>query len=133
MIRRPPRSTLFPYTTLFRSHRVTEGHTSRGEVAHPAAYPHEVVVPRGRAVAQLHLGDGEVDALPLELLVRQARFAHQLGAGPVEPDEVIGVVDHPHLIGLGVVDAERYRADHAGAKSASLSAITLREIGRAHV
>src|SRR3712207_9578439 len=25
MIRRPPRSTLFPYTTLFRSHRVTRG------------------------------------------------------------------------------------------------------------
>src|SRR3712207_7220868 len=24
MIRRPPRSTLFPYTTLFRSHRVLE-------------------------------------------------------------------------------------------------------------
>src|SRR3712207_7385317 len=32
MIRRPPRSTLFPYTTLFRSRRegagVAEGHTS---------------------------------------------------------------------------------------------------------
>src|SRR4029434_11361034 len=27
MIRRPPRSTLFPYTTLFRSHRHTETHT----------------------------------------------------------------------------------------------------------
>src|SRR2546430_9638021 len=26
MIRRPPRSTLFPYTTLFRSHQVGEGH-----------------------------------------------------------------------------------------------------------
>src|SRR5256885_4678164 len=25
MIRRPPRSTLFPYTTLFRSHRILEG------------------------------------------------------------------------------------------------------------
>src|SRR2546426_7990241 len=25
MIRRPPRSTLFPYTTLFRSHRVPDG------------------------------------------------------------------------------------------------------------
>src|SRR5256886_13729101 len=25
MIRRPPRSTLFPYTTLFRSHRVMRG------------------------------------------------------------------------------------------------------------
>src|SRR3712207_7072011 len=26
MIRRPPRSTLFPYTTLFRSHHLGEGH-----------------------------------------------------------------------------------------------------------
>src|SRR2546429_6309172 len=26
MIRRPPRSTLFPYTTLFRSHRVLHHH-----------------------------------------------------------------------------------------------------------
>src|SRR3712207_7238336 len=26
MIRRPPRSTLFPYTTLFRSDEVAEGH-----------------------------------------------------------------------------------------------------------
>src|SRR5260370_4287212 len=25
MIRRPPRSTLFPYTTLFRSHRLADG------------------------------------------------------------------------------------------------------------
>src|SRR2546425_4447135 len=33
MIRRPPRSTLFPYTTLFRSHvihRVDGGHVARG-------------------------------------------------------------------------------------------------------
>src|SRR4029434_160112 len=27
MIRRPPRSTLFPYTTLFRSHTYTHTHT----------------------------------------------------------------------------------------------------------
>src|SRR2546426_7578077 len=33
MIRRPPRSTLFPYTTLFRSHRRVEGI----EVDRPAA------------------------------------------------------------------------------------------------
>src|SRR3712207_9567912 len=32
MIRRPPRSTLFPYTTLFRSILITEG--ARGEGAH---------------------------------------------------------------------------------------------------
>src|SRR2546428_7405781 len=28
MIRRPPRSTLFPYTTLFRSVRALQGHTN---------------------------------------------------------------------------------------------------------
>src|SRR2546422_1936546 len=32
MIRRPPRSTLFPYTPLFRSHRIVRvGRTDRGE------------------------------------------------------------------------------------------------------
>src|SRR2546427_9327934 len=33
MIRRPPRSTLFPYTTLFRS-LVREGHEAVGRLAH---------------------------------------------------------------------------------------------------
>src|SRR3712207_7098945 len=34
MIRRPPRSTLFPYTTLFRS--LAEEHVGLGRVARPA-------------------------------------------------------------------------------------------------
>src|SRR2546426_10868789 len=34
MIRRPPRSTLFPYTTLFRSHRAQPAHSGRG-MTHP--------------------------------------------------------------------------------------------------
>src|SRR2546422_6600879 len=37
MIRRPPRSTLFPYTTLFRSHM---GHRDRSLLALPAASHH---------------------------------------------------------------------------------------------
>src|SRR3712207_7910542 len=40
MIRRPPRSTLFPYTTLFRSHDpVLAGrrHPADGEAVHPDA------------------------------------------------------------------------------------------------
>src|SRR5258708_37923830 len=32
MIRRPPRSTLFPYTTLFRSHQVHHTGTWAGEI-----------------------------------------------------------------------------------------------------
>src|SRR2546426_5679141 len=33
MIRRPPRSTLFPYTTLFRSHLVDGGYRARNLLA----------------------------------------------------------------------------------------------------
>src|SRR2546430_10273447 len=37
MIRRPPRSTLFPYTTLFRSHRrrATNSRVPRADSGHP--------------------------------------------------------------------------------------------------
>src|SRR3712207_6994779 len=38
MIRRPPRSTLFPYTTLFRS----SGATQERHVVHAGQLPHEV-------------------------------------------------------------------------------------------
>src|SRR5688572_32194893 len=39
MIRRPPRATLFPYTTLFRSHRVRAARHARAEG--------EVLLPQG--------------------------------------------------------------------------------------
>src|SRR2546426_11911780 len=48
MIRRPPRSTLFPYTTLFRSS--FEGHTGGGSL--------ELRHVRGRA--ELRTGGGEI-------------------------------------------------------------------------
>src|SRR3712207_7527304 len=35
MIRRPPRSTLFPYTTLFRSHVATTVRRHRSAAGHP--------------------------------------------------------------------------------------------------
>src|SRR3989449_6718393 len=37
MIRRPPRSTLFPYTTLFRSHMAAESHVDRS-IMGPAVF-----------------------------------------------------------------------------------------------
>src|SRR3712207_6863868 len=46
MIRRPPRSTLFPYTTLFRSHEAPPGRES-GPRSEPLA-PVPVRAPRGR-------------------------------------------------------------------------------------
>src|SRR3989442_7965964 len=44
MIRRPPRSTLFPYTTLFRSHAVhTPDGKARERKVHADAHPFGVV------------------------------------------------------------------------------------------
>src|SRR2546426_4410242 len=50
MIRRPPRSTLFPYTTLFRSHQVS---CPCVFPAHPASCLHSIGL--GRCRRRLHV------------------------------------------------------------------------------
>src|SRR3712207_8324033 len=57
MIRRPPRSTLFPYTTLFRSPRGWTAHRRRG----PPGRAERSVTPRPRARGGDVLG-AELDA-----------------------------------------------------------------------
>src|SRR2546429_3289983 len=52
MIRRPPRSTLFPYTTLFRSRVSSYDRTARADLGHAAAARRERLLAharRGRA------------------------------------------------------------------------------------
>src|SRR2546428_6212831 len=51
MIRRPPRSTLFPYTTLFRSPQGARDHHPQREAHAPGG--------RGRAVRQRSSGSGD--------------------------------------------------------------------------
>src|SRR2546429_726460 len=61
MIRRPPRSTLFPYTTLFRSHE--HRHVIRRVLAPPAAPP--VVRPRpAHGAEHVAAHDIRTDAFP---------------------------------------------------------------------
>src|SRR2546429_7029743 len=52
MIRRPPRSTLFPYTTLFRSHRVERAGGAVGKVDDDRAPVGEVRDQHARAERQ---------------------------------------------------------------------------------
>src|SRR3712207_7816530 len=56
MIRRPPRSTLFPYTTLFRSARRRPDQAARGQPAVAAARPAVVPLPRRGGVGVRALG-----------------------------------------------------------------------------
>src|SRR5207244_11441539 len=69
MIRRPPRSTLFPYTTLFRSHRVSRDRSRKirkalegGRRSLPAAE-----FPRVAALPALHQGPGRSEEHTSEL------------------------------------------------------------------
>src|SRR2546422_6944864 len=55
MIRRPPRSTLFPYTTLFRSHRAPL--RAQG-LAHPLSRKLQLSEPRPRGVQWTRDGAG---------------------------------------------------------------------------
>src|SRR5690348_18219570 len=54
MIRRPPRSTLFPYTTLFRSEREARGRRRRRRLREPSPHPRPATVVHQ---ARHHMGD----------------------------------------------------------------------------
>src|SRR2546422_4843546 len=60
MIRRPPRSTLFPYTTLFRSQAFRPGLEQRDAVVADYAYAF------GKAVESLEIKTGEIKTLRSE-------------------------------------------------------------------
>src|SRR2546425_12183695 len=88
MIRRPPRSTLFPYTTLFRSH------VARRE--HHAEFLHRVQgYDLAVGTAAWHTARGvEVEALALVGAVDRDGVVAVVGAGPAGGGGARGGVDH---------------------------------------
>src|SRR5258708_11834930 len=77
MIRRPPRSTLFPYTTLFRSLDV-RWHTDTAVRGLAFAEPYRVV---GQAVAHNGLTAHVIDGRPIRQLDRKStrlNSSHQI-------------------------------------------------------
>src|SRR5258707_11126803 len=52
MIRRPPRSTLFPYTTLFRSRAVVVDRPKAPDYSQPGGAMAETTIPAGKAAIQ---------------------------------------------------------------------------------
>src|SRR3712207_7237338 len=58
MIRRPPRSTLFPYTTLFRSRSRPLPGAGRALAAEQALLPHELHAAPDEGAARGHPRDG---------------------------------------------------------------------------
>src|SRR3712207_6856815 len=64
MIRRPPRSTLFPYTTLFRSHKDTAEQQSEARQAHARRKAGQGRV--GQEGGAVTVGADQLEPLPIE-------------------------------------------------------------------
>src|SRR2546425_10094266 len=85
MIRRPPRSTLFPYTTLFRSH---EDHARRG--CHAALQLKEALRDYARALG----------ARGLEFAVRMGLNSGEVVLGRIGEDLRMDYTAVGHTVGL---------------------------------
>src|SRR3712207_8444873 len=102
MIRRPPRSTLFPYTTLFRS-----GHADAGE-HEPVGRRRPAPVARGegdRKSTRLNSSHANISYAVFCLKKKNSQQASYQNVRPdhtSESDPAVLLVAHP-LIGLSVV------------------------------
>src|SRR5690348_18007670 len=72
MIRRPPRSTLFPYTTLFRSDHLSAGHQLSGPEVGPAQIVARLVGGLAAIVAADDPGGGGIFDIGIEGLDRKS-------------------------------------------------------------
>src|SRR5262245_59559946 len=70
-----------------------------------------VVVPRRRQVAAECLDHGQLDALLLHVPVGPAVMAQPVGAAHFEPDQIVRVVGHTHLVGVGIAHAHSTGGD----------------------
>src|SRR3989442_7571293 len=90
MIRRPPRSTLFPYTTLFRSHAAT---TSSSSGRRPGSFCHSSSVMNGTTRSEEHTS--ELQSRPhlvCRLLLEKKKTVEavvRLGVDPRHADQVV--------------------------------------------
>src|SRR2546426_9693166 len=107
MIRRPPRSTLFPYTTLFRSHLVPDPHLPHEVAGLVVAHPIPVV---GRVLRLHQVLKAEGGGLRLHQPVAWTRHRRRIFSAPgrVNPCHATGV---RLKYGYGHLTAWRPRAD----------------------
>src|ERR1044072_2952542 len=91
MIRRPPRSTLFPYTTLFRSLNDdgggSEGSSLRPLLPGPPHHPHESDPDRWSCCDDLDPGVGGLEPSPARatMFIGPNRCSHRLSVLRLEP------------------------------------------------
>src|SRR3989441_7256438 len=95
MIRRPPRSTLFPYTTLFRSHAiplVLKGIATAEDAALAVDHGVEGVYVSNHGGRQLDHGRGAVEVLPEVVRAVGGRATVVVDGGFVRGTDVVKAI-----------------------------------------
>ena len=86
-------------------------------------------------ILTLRLDHRQAHALGLELSISQPGLAQQIGPSHLEPDEIVRVVDHAHLIRFGVTHTDtrdRFVETHltAGELTAARAALLSSRVAR---
>jgi hypothetical protein len=84
--------------------RIAELHPAGFCRTNPAADPDAIVITGRPAITNRDLAYSQTEPGCFELAIAHAALAQVLGSGHVQPHQIAGVVDDPHLIGLRVVD-----------------------------
>ena len=85
---------------------VGEAQTPAPQPLAPAGHPDRVPVAGRPVIAGLDAGDHQEIAEPLDVGIVEAGGRAEAGAGELEPDHVVGVMDDAHLVGLGIADLD---------------------------
>src|SRR5258707_7215292 len=66
-----------------------------------------VIIVYGSLITAAGIDHGdEADVFALHILIAEAELAEEFHPSHFKPDEMIGVIDDPHLIGFGIADAD---------------------------
>ncbi len=81
---------------------VLEGHAAAADALDPAGGTNGVAVAGRRAVGEMNAGHQQEQPALLDLGVVKAGLEAEAGARQLAPDDVVGVMDHAHLVGFEV-------------------------------
>src|SRR5574341_836053 len=129
MIRRPPRSTLFPYTTLFRSSGPV--HTGPKEISFCCRPGESELLVNDWIEVEGDADTGSFASVRCDGVVLPAWKHHALAAGRGERDGIAGVVQFRNRITQ--VGSEHPREAAAGIEELQFAAVVLRRGNIPHV
>ncbi len=96
---------------------VGEGHAAAPQVFDPAGNQNTIPITGRRSIGKLSTGDQQEITLLFDSSVVESSFEAKPGAGKFEPDQIVGVVNNPHLVGFGVPHLDLYRCRALGFRS----------------